>query len=204
MIWDRLAAKYDKLWVQKYSLEPTRRELLGRIQALKAKRLLDIGCGTGQLIADVLAATEIQCVGIDKSGAMIEAAKAKNLNAEFYTLDIAAPLPEAIRRDPFDVITCTHSLPYYENKKEIIHKIAGLMNEETILFFVQASVNHLYDGIVMYFIEKTAEKAEYLSKTDFLRLTADRLCLIEEFSIKEKWFMPSICGYAMKLKDLEQ
>ncbi len=203
MIWDTLAAKYDKLWVQKYSLEPTRRELLRRIRALKAKRLLDIGCGTGQLIADVLAADpEVQCIGIDKSKAMITAAKAKNLNAEFYTLDISAPLPAEISRGAFDVIACTHSLPYYENKQEIIHKITGLMSEQTVLFFVQASVNHLYDGIVMYFIEKTAEKAEYLSRKDFLRLTADRLCPVEEFAVKEKWFMPSICGYVMKLKDM--
>ena len=56
LVWNRLAIKYDRLWVQKYSLSPTRKKVIKLIKEFDLVnnfKLLDCGCATGQLIEEI-------------------------------------------------------------------------------------------------------------------------------------------------------
>lgn len=198
MIWDKISGKYDRLWVQKYSLSPTRRGVLHKIGRLKAETLLDVGCGTGQLILEVTANYNISCTGIDKSPEMIGQAESKGITARFLRVDVTSEKLSDFFKERFDIITCTHSFPYYVNKKEVLKKLNSVLNDGGMVIFVQAAINNVYDRFVMAAVESTAEKAEYLSKKDFLRLALEHFELEEQFDIKEKWFMPSINGYVLR------
>jgi 2-polyprenyl-3-methyl-5-hydroxy-6-metoxy-1,4-benzoquinol methylase len=68
----RLAAIYD-------SLDPDRSDLdayLEMVAAFEARRVLDIGCGTG-VFALLLADRDIEVVGVDPARASIDVARAK-------------------------------------------------------------------------------------------------------------------------------
>jgi len=197
MVWDKLANKYDRLWVQKYSLTPTRNEVLKRILQLEeVNNILDVGCGTGQLLNEIHEQNAgINLFGIDKSEQMIACAKNKNFKANFFNLDIDDKIDLDIS---FDIIACCNSFPYYKNKPEVLSRIHKMLNADGYAILVQASIITFYDRIVMWFVEKTAEKAEYLSKQEFVRLLSDKFKIVEEINIHEKWFMPSICGYMVK------
>lgn len=52
----------------------------------------------------------------------------------------------------------------------------------------------------MSVVEKTAEKADYLSKSNFKKLFESKFEIIEEFEIKEKFFMPTLAGFVMRKK----
>ena len=54
-IWDFWANYYNKLWVQKYSLKPSRDKVISIIKKTGIDRgsLLDMGCGTGQLLEQI-------------------------------------------------------------------------------------------------------------------------------------------------------
>ncbi|HZH92830.1 MAG TPA: hypothetical protein VFD79_01900 [Tissierellaceae bacterium] len=55
-IWDFWAGRYDRLWVQKKSLKPTREYVRGIIREEwmeGARSLLDLGCGPGELISSL-------------------------------------------------------------------------------------------------------------------------------------------------------
>lgn len=200
-VWDRIAKKYDYIWVQKYSLSPTRKkvvEIFNRITTKTYFKVLDIGCGTGQLIEDLAQKHPMsEFVGIDKAHSMITLARAKNPAHAFYVAD-AEKLDFAA--ETFDFVVCCHSYPYYSDKRAVVNHIMKLVKKDGYAIFVQASVNNIYDRIVMWFVEKTAEIAQYLSKEQFKNYFRDGFDLIEEFVIKERWYMPNICGFVFRRK----
>ena len=76
-IWDFWAAHYNRLWVQKLSLGPTRLEIIRRIPEYDGIKILDVGCGTGQLFGDLKETrkTSFDYTGIDASEAMLGVAR---------------------------------------------------------------------------------------------------------------------------------
>jgi len=200
MVWDVLAKKYDNLWVQKYSLAPTRKAVLKNIGKLdNINKLLDIGCGTGQLLQEIYIKNKnIKLYGLDKSEQMIARAKDKNTGATLFCVDISEDNIMETLGGGIDLVVCCHSFPYYKNKPEVINKIYNLLKESGYVIFAQASINSFYDKFAMSIVEKTAEKADYLSRRDFIALTEKKFEIKEEFQIHEKWFMPSICGFVLK------
>lgn len=78
MIWDFWAKYYNRLWVQKYSLTPTRVCVKNIIRNFGTGEgnFLDMGCGTGQLIKEISEEFSFSnIVGIDLSKEMINRAK---------------------------------------------------------------------------------------------------------------------------------
>ena len=81
--WEKLAHRYNDQWVQKYSLRPTRREVKKLVLPLLEKnndlKILDIGCGTGQLISEISEQFPfVDYLGIDVAKNMIGVAKENN------------------------------------------------------------------------------------------------------------------------------
>lgn len=196
MVWEKLAQKYDGLWVQRYSLGPTRRQVLKRIAATGAASLIDLGCGTGQLLHELsVRHPEIRLTGIDKAAGMIEKCSEKQIPAELICHELPC---DNLGTEQFDAAVCCHSFPYYRDKPGALSQIHGLLRSGGTAIFVQASRNNLYDRVALWLTEKTAEKAEYLSHGEFAALVEGRFTITERFTIRERWFMPSICGFVMK------
>jgi len=220
MIWDKLATKYDRLWVQKYSLGPTRLKILAILERYLQEEgarsevknlcallpnnsisLLDVGCGTGQLLTEIRERLRFgEMTGIDKSLDMLEQAKTKKHGAELIHMDINHEMPLSLAKKKFHYIICSHSFPYYEKKESVLEKLYHVLTDDGLAIFVQASINSKYDAFAMSIIEKTAEKAEYLSKVEFTYLTDPYFNIVESFTLKERWYMPSICGFVMRKK----
>ncbi|MDR1134875.1 MAG: methyltransferase domain-containing protein [Clostridiales Family XIII bacterium] len=201
-VWDRLANKYDRLWVQKYSLTPTRR----RVRQILSNRfhgenftLLDLGCGTGQLLCEMREdSPDCRMLGVDKSPEMIRCANKRRLDIEFVCLDVDnEDLSQYFTESGFNAVTCCHSFPYYKNKPAVMAELYKLLDSEGIAVFAQASVNRLYDKTVLRVVEATAEKADYLSREAFRALAEKYFVIIEEFTIYERFYMPSICGFVL-------
>lgn len=201
-VWDQLAVKYDRLWVQKHSLAPTRK----KIAMLLAERLdrdrfslLDAGCATGQLLFEIGNRHENALLfGIDKSEEMIRRAKGRVPKAGLFCADIGScDLTSYIPEKSLDVIVCCHSFPYYRDKNAALAGMKQLLRDDGVMIFAQASINNLYDRLAMAVVEQTAEPAEYLSRRDFRKLAEAGFLIESEFTIKKRWYMPSICGFVM-------
>ncbi len=74
-------------------------DLIELLQPQPGERILDIGCGLGQLTAE-LARSGARVTGLDNSASMVEAARAAHPGIEF----IAADLVEFEAAEPFDAI----------------------------------------------------------------------------------------------------
>lgn len=201
-VWDFWAGKYDRLWVQKYSLSPTRRDIIKEIKKLmkadSSYKILDMGCGIGQLIRELQAefkGFDLQYTGVDISPKMIELARAMDGNSTYCVSSVDA---FSTAHNQFDIIVCSHSFPYYPNKEAAMDKFYSLLKPEGHLFLAQASANTLYDNIAMFFVKFTTGSAKYLSIKKIQELAANRFSLLKVHRIKEKYYMPSICLFVLR------
>ena len=195
-VWEKLAHKYNNLWVQKYSLGPTRREVkkivLPLLEKDKELKILDIGCGTGQLINEIR--QQFQCVnylGIDVAENMIDIAKKNNEseNIKFKTCSIET----FDCQDKYDIIICTHAFPYFPNKEDMMKKIASLCNEKGQVIIVNSSTNSLKDLIINFFLKATTSKAKYLSINEMKKLFEVSKLKVKNIEIiRERFYMPTI------------
>jgi ubiquinone/menaquinone biosynthesis C-methylase UbiE len=202
-VWDRLSVKYDRLWVQKNSLGPTRRKVIEVIKGLEVGdsfNLLDVGCGTGQFIDEIKYEFEnVKTFGMDYSEGMLQEARNKNNDTSYFRGNICASIPkEFIEPESIDIVTCMHSFPYYPDKAGALMNIKAILKTGGYAIFCSASVNCLYEKFVMWFVGKTASDAEYLSKNDMRGLLAKEFVLVDEFNIRKRFFMPTICGFLVR------
>ena len=197
-IWDFWAAPYERLWVQKHSLGPTRQLVLTELgqlakgQANRPIKHLDVGCGTGQLIEELVKefGPLIYSTGLDFSSKMVALASAKNLPANFVLADAHA-LPFAT--EEFDILTCCHSFPYYQNKPLVLQEFFRVLKPGGYLFLVNASINNLYDLLVMAIVKLSTGKASYPSSLETSKLLAKaQLTKSAQKQLPCKLLMPSI------------
>jgi ubiquinone/menaquinone biosynthesis C-methylase UbiE len=74
--YDRLARRYDRRWA--FYLRESIRHTLAQVALQPHQRLLDVGCGTGRLLADVHASLpSASLVGVDLSTRMLGMARAR-------------------------------------------------------------------------------------------------------------------------------
>ena len=195
-VWEKLAHKYNNLWVQKYSLGPTRREVkkivLPLLEKNKELKILDIGCGTGQLIKEISDhSNKVNYLGIDVAENMIEVAKKNNKgkNVKFKTSSIES----FENNEKCDIIICTHAFPYFPNKQEMIKKMAGLCNKKGQVIIVNSSTNSLKDLIINFFLKATTSKAKYLSIDEMKKLFKSAKLKVKKIEvIRERFYMPTI------------
>lgn len=195
-VWEKLAHKYNNLWVQKYSLGPTRREVkkivLPLLEKNKELKILDIGCGTGQLIKEISDQYKmVNYLGIDVAENMIDIAKKNNKgkNIKFKTSSIET----FESADKYDIIICTHAFPYFPNKEDMIKKMAGLCNKKGQVIIVNSSTNSLKDLIINFFLKATTSKAKYLSIDEMKKLFKTAELKVKNIGIiRERFYMPTI------------
>jgi len=207
-IWDFWANRYEKLWVQKYSLKPTRdlvvAELRNYLTASNEKEinLLDVGCGTGQLLEDIKKALyhpNLKVTGIDNSEQMVVLATKKLANVKVIVGD-ALDLP--FSDNHFDFLSCCHSFPYYPDKLKALQEFKRVVKPGGYLFLVQASENNIYDKVVMKLVKLTTGKAVYPSKKQIRDLIEHaELNLINQKGLESNFFMPSIIFSTLKNGD---
>lgn len=200
-IWDFWSKNYSKLWVQKYSLGPTRAKVKSIVSSFVNPQnpgetsLLDIGCGIGELLYDLKDIPGLQRSGLDFSKGMVEESKRKNQEVRHYVLD--AQELEKIK-EQFDIITCTHSLPYYTSQSSVIMKINSLLKENGRAVFAFASGNNWFDKLILLFVKLTTGPASYPSDKDFQRLIDGFFQIEKREEIKLRPYMPTIAVYSLR------
>lgn len=203
-LWDFWADRYSKLWVQKVSLGPTRDYVLREIKEIardRKLRLLDLGCGPGELLSELGEhSPQLELTGVDYSPRMLQVSQQRNGKAKHILLD-AADLDKLESR--YDIIVCTHSLPYYKDPKDVFRKLSKLLTENGRLIVGFASGNSLYDKAVLSCVKLTTGRAHYPSNREFVDLVKDYFQVRKLNLIKKRaFFMPRIAVYTLgKTKD---
>lgn len=200
--WENLARKYNRLWVQKYSLGPTRREVLKivlpRLQSDASLKVFEAGCGTGQLINDIARqCPQIDYLGIDAASNMIDIAKESVKGQKI--LFQACPMENFTSTEKYDIIICTHAFPYFPDKEDVLCKFADLCNPGATVIIANSSTNSIKDLMINFFLKATTSKARYLSIKEMKVLFKSAgLSLKEVKIIRERKYMPTIALFHLE------
>ncbi len=108
-LWSR---SYDAPWLQRFTYRPEQDAVLRRLTSLEpGARVLDVGCGTGQLAARLRRRLpELDIVACDYSAGMLEKARARAGELRWVRAD-AQRLPFAAER--FDALVSTEAFHWF-------------------------------------------------------------------------------------------
>ncbi|SCZ79001.1 methyltransferase [Acidaminobacter hydrogenoformans] len=221
VVWDFWSNFYERLWVQRVSLGPTRRAVLARLagRLTPETRVLDVGCGIGELLGEVAREVDAlektegtgavrltigQFTGVDASPGMIAKARRRHPELSFEVRDASALRWLIEAADPgekkFDVVMCTHSLPYYADPVQVLEDMAAVLAPGGMLVLAQASANSTYDAAVLSMVKLTTGTASYYSVEALKTMAAGRFEVESVEKVPTAWFMPSIVLMVLRLK----
>ncbi len=100
------------------------RDLLGLLDVKPGERILDLGCGTGQLTAEV-ARCGAEVVGIDASPEMIANAR-RNFSSLRFEVSDAAALPFC---EEFDAVLSNAALHWMSDQRGVIASVARALRD---------------------------------------------------------------------------
>jgi trans-aconitate methyltransferase len=168
--WDTTTYDRDFAFVSAYGAE-----LLDWLRAQPGERILDLGCGTGEL-AERIAATGATVIGIDTDPAMIEAARTRLPNVE---LRVADGHDFAVD-EPVDAVFSNAALHWMPAAVEVLGCVSDALR---------------HGGRFVAEMGATGNVATVMA-------AVDRAC--REAGLPERdwpWFFPSPAQYAAMLED---
>lgn len=194
--WEKLAHRYNDQWVQKYSLRPTRREVKKIVFPLLEQnndlKILDIGCGTGQLVAEISDQYKsVDYLGIDVAKNMIDIAIQSNDCDRIKFKNISVDDFES--EEKFDIIICTHAFPYFPDKAGAMLKMGSLCKKGGKVIIVSSSTNNLKDLLINLAVKTRTSRAKYLSIKQMKNLFSSAGFEVKNVDvIRERSYMPTI------------
>lgn len=186
-VWDFYEKIYDKLWIQKVSLEPTRKCIIKELEKIdmNEKTILDVGCGTGQLLDDI----HVKFPSAVLSG--VEPSKMGNAAEKKGFTIVKATIEEFQSEAKYDVVICTHSFPYYSKQEKAFFDLLSFVKPGGLLLIANACNNTFYDKLALMLVELTTSKAHYPSQTEMLELIEHNNKKSTVIQINA-WYVPSI------------
>ncbi len=122
--YSRAAKDYDRKW--SFYVDSTTRETMRRLRLAGTERVLDVGCGTGELLARLAAKyPSARLAGLDPVPEMLEVAKGKLRPGVDFRVGWANELPWP--DSSFDVVVSCNMFHY------IIHPVEAVREMERVL-----------------------------------------------------------------------
>jgi trans-aconitate methyltransferase len=150
------------------------KDVLALLEPLSGERILDIGCGTGQLTKSI-ADSGATVVGIDASPSMIESARNNFPNIEFFVADAA----EVSFDEPFDAIFSNAALHWVQRAEDAVQCIAAALTPGG------------------RFVAEFGGKRNAENVSQAIQQTLKEMLNLE---VNSPWFFPSIGEYATLLE----
>ncbi len=149
--YDNVAATYDQR-VKSNHLPGTTAALKKLAQQINARRILDLGCGTGRSLQGPAADPNLTCYGLDFSGGML--GQAKKLNADYRLVRASAPWPP-FRDAGFDMILSVLALHHFPDKNRAITAAYRMLRAGGALAIVNTDPHQDKEWFVYKYFEGT-------------------------------------------------
>lgn len=124
--YDKLASSYDSTYYGGKHARKLYDLVIKAMNRFEYTSVLDVGCGTGNLLSEILKRKKVGIAGIDISEKMLEIAK-KRLGEE---TDLRNGDSEHLpwKNNSFDMVICTDSFHHYPDPKAVLNEIRRVLN----------------------------------------------------------------------------
>lgn len=132
-------------------------------------KILDVGCGTGNLTVKLREYINIESVGIDISFKMLQKARAKTLDVLRANVDCGLPFNDRA----FDAVIGSYFLHYIKNMGALIEDCFRILKDDSPLIFLTSShdqIEQLHPVIKEFFpslIERDKERFPDIPELDY-------------------------------------
>lgn len=106
-------------------------EIIERIIKLHPQKILDLGCGNGNILKLISKKADLQLYGLDLSDKMVKEAEKKLGNKATFTIGDSENLP--YEDNIFDVIVCNASFHHYPNPLKVLKEIKRTLKKDGTL-----------------------------------------------------------------------
>jgi ubiquinone/menaquinone biosynthesis C-methylase UbiE len=157
---DRWSGHYDRTVFQALFFHPSHRMLLETFTPAD-RRVLDIGCGTGQFAAAVLERfPETQVWGMDLSDGMLRQCR-QRCQAAGGRLNLVQGDSQRLpfEDDSFDVITCTHSFHHYPRQECVVAEMHRVLRPGGRLLIIDGDRDRFWGRFIFNFVVVLMEGA---------------------------------------------
>ena len=184
----RAAERYDEKWA--FYLEATTRETLRRMTMERHSRVLDVGCGTGELLRRLRAKyPEAPLAGLDPVPEMLAVARDKLSGREDLKIGYADALPWSA--GSFDVVVSCNMFHYITHPLEALREMARVLRPGGTLVltdwcddYIACRICNLYLRLTNRAFYKTYQQGECLALLKRAGFTEIRL---ERYKINWLW-----------------
>ncbi len=146
--YDDVAPTYDQRTTGGY-LKGISLALQKLARQVNARRLLDLGCGTGRSLRGLAGSVQpaLLCYGLDFSSGML--AQARLFDPSYRLVNASAPLPP-FADTCFDLIFCVHAFHHFPHKPQVVENAYRLLRPGGALAIVnfdphQDQIWYVYD-----------------------------------------------------------
>jgi ubiquinone/menaquinone biosynthesis C-methylase UbiE len=186
--YDRIAVDYDTNWTR--FMRGASDELIRNLPLHNGSLCLDLGCGTGYVMAQISRSMVGETIGVDVSQVMLDIAKKQCPDScHFVHEDVISFL----RRQPvnsFDIITCAWSFGYFSSKN-LLPEIYRVLRPNGYLGIIDHSriSNKKMVGLTFKVFAENPSYLTYILRSYYPRnLRALRRTLQSSgFSIEKSW-----------------
>ena len=130
MNYNKQAGIYDEKGDGKF-VAPMYGEIINRVISANPKKILDVGCGTGNVLIRLSSNEELSLYGLDISENMIEIAK-KNLGNK-VELKVGDSEYMPWEDNSFDVIVCNASFHHYPKPEKVLLEMRRVLKSKGTL-----------------------------------------------------------------------
>ncbi|MDR3594980.1 class I SAM-dependent methyltransferase [Clostridium sp.] len=181
MNYNKQAEIYDERGDGKF-VAPMYDEIVSRIMKAKPKKILDVGCGTGNVLRRLVANNDLSLYGLDISENMIQTAR-KNLgNKAELKIGDSEYIPW--EEDSFDVVVCNASFHHYPNPEKVLLEIKRVLKRTGTLIIGDPTALVIFRQALNIFF-KISNNGDYkiYSKKEIEELLIK--CGFESFNFKK-------------------
>jgi ubiquinone/menaquinone biosynthesis C-methylase UbiE len=111
--------------------------VLNKLDELSFSNLLDVGCGTGNLLKLISSKYDVKIAGVDLTPKMLNIARIKLGDKADLKVADSEELP--FDDNKFDIVICTDSFHHYPHPEKVLAEIRRVLQQDGILLIADPS-----------------------------------------------------------------